>query len=142
MWHGKHIEFFIEGGRSRDGSVLKPRLGILANIVDAFIDADLPKVSLCSTPTRFFCTSHTGFLLCQSGNVALIPVHISYDHPPEESLLIRELMGEQKQRETLWGFLSVRCILLPLSRRGAVFGRLCIDSLPVAVRGGSEASVR
>ena len=45
MWHGKHIEFFIEGGRSRDGSVLKPRLGILANIVDAFIDADLPKVS-------------------------------------------------------------------------------------------------
>lgn len=44
MLHGQHIEFFIEGGRGRDGSILKPQLGILSNIVDAFIDADLPKV--------------------------------------------------------------------------------------------------
>jgi len=97
MCHGKHIEFFIEGGRSRDGCILSPRLGILAHIVDALIDADLPK-----------------------GNVAVVPVHISYDHPFEEDSMMNELMGQPKQKETLWGFLMAlfklfcRCWMQPL----------------------------
>eukprot|EP00210_Caulerpa_lentillifera_P009334 g8898.t1 len=82
LCHGKHLEFFIEGGRSRDGRLLEPKLGILADVVNAFIDSDLPK----------------------DGNVAIIPVNISYDHPVEENALLQELMGKSKQPETLWRF--------------------------------------
>jgi len=93
--HGKHLEFFIEGGRSRDGNLLEPKLGILTHVVNAFIDAELPK----------------------DGNVAVVPVNISYDHPLEERSLLLELMGCSKQPETLWGFLIgvgrllVKCLI-------------------------------
>ena len=56
-------------------------------------------------------------------------------------MLIRELMGERKQKETLWGFVSVRCMPVILLQGNALFGRLCINSLLVAVEGGSEALV-
>lgn len=42
---GVPLEFFIEGGRCRDGTVNQPKLGILSNVVDIFFDADLQRVS-------------------------------------------------------------------------------------------------
>jgi hypothetical protein len=35
---GHSLEFFIEGGRSRDGRVNSPKLGILSYVVDAVLD--------------------------------------------------------------------------------------------------------
>ena len=43
---GAPLEMFIEGGRSRDGRILPPKQGLLSLILDAVLDADLPKVSL------------------------------------------------------------------------------------------------
>ncbi len=41
---GANLEFFIEGGRSRDGRIGAPRLGLLALVVDAALDAPLARV--------------------------------------------------------------------------------------------------
>jgi len=41
---GASLEFFIEGGRSRDGRIGAPRLGLLALVVDAALDAPLARV--------------------------------------------------------------------------------------------------
>lgn len=37
------MEVFIEGGRSRDGRITLPRLGILSFVVDAFLDGHMEK---------------------------------------------------------------------------------------------------
>ena len=37
------MEVFIEGGRSRDGRITLPRLGILSFVVDAFLDGSMGK---------------------------------------------------------------------------------------------------
>ena len=37
------MEVFIEGGRSRDGRITLPRLGILSFVVDAFLDGGMHK---------------------------------------------------------------------------------------------------
>ncbi len=37
------MEVFIEGGRSRDGRITLPRLGILSFVVDAFLDGHMKK---------------------------------------------------------------------------------------------------
>eukprot|EP00884_Botryococcus_braunii_P017351 jgi/Botrbrau1/429/Bobra.110_2s0079.1 len=76
---GLPMEFFIEGGRSREGSIGTPRLGLLSYVVDAVLDESLPK------------------------RVALVPVAISYDMPVEESGMMAELAGRPKKKESLWG---------------------------------------
>lgn len=43
---GHSVEFFIEGGRSRDGRVNVPKLGLLSYVVDAVIDGDSKQVCL------------------------------------------------------------------------------------------------
>lgn len=43
---GHAIEFFIEGGRARDGHINKAKLGLLSYVVDAFLDGHLPKARL------------------------------------------------------------------------------------------------
>ncbi len=40
---GLPLEVFIEGGRSRDGRITLPRLGILSFVVDAFLDGRMDK---------------------------------------------------------------------------------------------------
>ena len=40
---GLPMEVFIEGGRSRDGRITLPRLGILSFVVDAFLDGSMGK---------------------------------------------------------------------------------------------------
>jgi len=42
---GLPLEVFIEGGRSRDGRITLPRLGILSFVVDAFLDGRMDKAS-------------------------------------------------------------------------------------------------
>lgn len=46
MANGHNVEFFIEGGRSRDGYIMKPKLGLLSYVIDAFVDGNLPRVIL------------------------------------------------------------------------------------------------
>ncbi len=76
-------EFFIEGGRSRTGKTLAPRLGMLSWDVDAFID------------------SH-------QRDLVFIPVAITYERLVEESSMIGELSGGEKTEESMLNLMRAR----------------------------------
>ncbi|MCK6591154.1 MAG: 1-acyl-sn-glycerol-3-phosphate acyltransferase, partial [Polyangiaceae bacterium] len=69
------IEFFVEGGRSRTGKLLPPKLGLLNMIVDAALSLEGRKVSF-------------------------VPVSIGYERMMEEGSYARELSGEAKRAES------------------------------------------
>lgn len=74
---GCNIEFFIEGGRSRTGKLILPKLGLLSILLEAY------KNGACED--MFF-----------------VPVFIGYDRVLEEGAYIHELEGGQKKPESLW----------------------------------------
>ena len=75
---GVPLEYFIEGGRSRTGRLLKPKLGMLDMTVEAYIKT-------------------------QSRPLAFVPVYIGYEKLIEGRSYIGELYGEKKKRESLLG---------------------------------------
>jgi glycerol-3-phosphate O-acyltransferase len=79
-------EFFIEGGRSRTGKILTPKLGMLSATVSAFI-----------TGVR--------------RDLYLVPVSIHYGRVVEEAAYQRELVGAEKEKESLRGLLKARALL-------------------------------
>jgi glycerol-3-phosphate O-acyltransferase len=79
-------EFFIEGGRSRTGKILTPKLGMLAAIVNAFI-AGVRR------------------------DLYFVPVSIHYGRIVEEEAYQRELAGAEKEEESLSALLKARSIL-------------------------------
>ncbi len=87
-------EFFIEGGRSRTGKLLPPKLGMLSAIVDAF--------------------SHG-----VRRDLYFVPVAIHYGRVVEEDAYKRELEGAEKQPESLLGLLQARRMLR--RRHGTVY---------------------
>ena len=87
-------EFFIEGGRSRTGRSLTPRLGMLSWNLEAFLASGRRDL--------FF-----------------VPIAISYERLVEEGAMVGELEGEEKQKESMLGLMRARNFL---SRRfGSVF---------------------
>lgn len=76
-------EFFIEGGRSRTGKTLAPRLGMLTWDVDAFI------------------SSH-------QHDLVFIPVAITYERLVEESSILDELSGGEKTEESVLNLMRAR----------------------------------
>ena len=76
-------EFFIEGGRSRTGKSLPPRLGMLGWQVDAFIES-----------------ARRDFLF--------VPVAVSYERLVEESVIVSELGGAKKKRESILRLVRAR----------------------------------
>jgi glycerol-3-phosphate O-acyltransferase len=87
-------EFFIEGGRSRTGKTLAPRLGMLSWDVDAFLESGRRDL--------FF-----------------VPIAITYEQLVEERAMLGELEGEAKQKESVWGLVRARKFLR--RRFGTVF---------------------
>jgi glycerol-3-phosphate O-acyltransferase len=77
---GVPMEYFIEGGRSRTGRMLKPKLGMLKMTVDAYVKS-------------------------QSKPLAFVPVYIGYEKLIEGRSYLGELYGEKKQKESLFGAL-------------------------------------
>lgn len=76
-------EFFIEGGRSRTGKTLAPRLGMLGWDVDAFLEN-------------------------RRSDLFFVPIAISYERLVEESGMIEELEGGEKSKESMLGLLRAR----------------------------------
>ena len=73
---GFSIEYFVEGGRSRSGRMLKPRTGMLAMTLRSFLrDSRKP--------------------------IAFVPVYIGYEKVIESGSYIGELHGEKKQKESI-----------------------------------------
>lgn len=76
---GVSIELFLEGGRSRTGKLLSPKLGLLSMIVDAAIAAE---------KRVYFC-----------------PISVGYERVVEERSLVRETTGGEKSKEDVQGLL-------------------------------------
>jgi glycerol-3-phosphate O-acyltransferase len=78
LTRGFPLEYFIEGGRSRNGRTLSPKAGILGMTVRSFIREH-------ARPLVF------------------VPVYIGYEKIVEGRTYLRELAGKPKQKESLWG---------------------------------------
>ncbi len=86
-------EFFIEGGRSRTGKILTPKMGMLSAIVNAFVDG-------------------------VRRDLYFVPISIQYGRVVEEDSYQRELVGAEKEKESLLGLLRARTLLR--QKRGTV----------------------
>ena len=78
---GSTLEFFIEGGRSRDGSILPPKYGLLNVILEAYKANRLK-------------------------DVLLVPIAVDYEHCPDLSSYVKYMMGGKKKKESLSGLLK------------------------------------
>ncbi len=76
------LEWYIEGGRSRSGKLLPPRLGLLAYVVDAYRRG-------------------------KAEDVFLIPVSIAYDQIQDIGDYVAEQRGGVKQKESFGWFVKV-----------------------------------
>jgi glycerol-3-phosphate O-acyltransferase len=83
---GFNIEFFIEGGRSRTGKMILPKLGLLSIIINAF------KNGACD-------------------DLIIAPIYIGYDRVLEESAYLNELEGGKKDPESLKQMIQARKFL-------------------------------
>ncbi len=92
------VEFFIEGGRSRTGRLLPPKLGVLSMVVDAAAEVRADR------------------------QVSLLPIAISYEKIAEEGAYARELAGERKKAEDLGEVVKAGKVVT--QRYGRVFLRV------------------
>ncbi len=79
-------EFFIEGGRSRTGKLLRPRVGLLGMYMDAAADR-------------------------LGGDVLFVPMALGYEKVAEEKEYFRELTGGEKKKEDLAALARTTTIL-------------------------------
>lgn len=91
---GFHLEFFMEGGRSRTGKLLPPKLGLLSMVVDAG-------------------------LRLRSQPVSFVPVSIGYERVIEQKAYAKELSGGEKEPEGVGGLLRTPRVLR--SRYGRLY---------------------
>jgi glycerol-3-phosphate O-acyltransferase len=87
-------EFFIEGGRSRTGKTLAPRMGMLSWNIHGFIDSG-------------------------RRDLLFVPVAITYERLVEEGSMVEELEGGAKQQESTFALVRARKLLR--RRFGSVF---------------------
>ena len=83
---GHNIEFFIEGGRSRTGKMVLPKMGLLAILIQAVEEG--------------FCN-----------DLVFVPTAICYDRIPEEESYLKEISGEAKAQENIGQLLRARRFL-------------------------------
>lgn len=93
---GHNIEFFIEGGRSRTGKMVLPKLGLLAILIQAVEEG--------------FCD-----------DLVFVPTSICYDRIPEEEVYVNEITGGVKKEESLGQLVRARRFLK--KRYGRVYVR-------------------
>ncbi len=86
LQRGYAIEVFLEGGRSRTGKLLEPKLGLLSMVVNATLD----------TPER---------------PVYFVPISIGYERIIETAAHQRELSGGEKVQEDASGLIGATRIL-------------------------------
>ncbi len=80
-------EFYVEGGRSRTGKLLFPKMGLVSMEVDAWLDG-------------------------AADDVLFVPVAIDYERLIEASAYARELAGGEKKKENLRDLLGAAGVLL------------------------------
>lgn len=111
------LEIFIEGGRTRTGSILPPKLGLLSIVADLTVCAEVPPVYA-------------------------VPVSIGYERGTEIMSLTRELSGGKKQPESFRSMLKGARILRRKQQYGFVnvqFGEAIEMRTFLAERGYANA---
>jgi glycerol-3-phosphate O-acyltransferase len=104
---GWPLEFFLEGGRSRTGKLLPPKLGLLSIVVDAVLGAEGAAESAPGRPVTF------------------VPISIGYERLVEERAYVHELSGGDKQKEDVGGlFRAATTALGRYGRLNVQFGEL------------------
>lgn len=88
-------EFFIEGGRSRSGRMLSPKLGLLGIMINAFLKGVRKEI-------------------------LFLPVSISYEYVAEVSDYARQNTGLPKKSENFLGFLKAAKQFIYCKRHGEV----------------------
>jgi len=101
---GRHLRWFIEGTRSRSGKLAPPKLGLLAYVVEAYLQE-------------------------RCDDLMLVPVSVSYDQLHEVEEFAGAARGEPKRSESL-GWL-LRYIRAQRGRFGNIYVRF---GEPVSVR--------
>jgi glycerol-3-phosphate O-acyltransferase len=91
---GHSIEYFIEGGRSRTGRLLRPKIGMLSMTVRSYA----------RNPAR---------------PVVFVPVYFGYERVVEAGTYVGELSGQPKQKESILGM--IRALPELRSRFGKVY---------------------
>jgi glycerol-3-phosphate O-acyltransferase len=81
-----NIIFYIEGGRSRTGKLLPPKVGLLSFLLQTVEEGAVE-------------------------DLTFVPAFIGYDQIPEENSYLRELAGRDKQKESLFSIIRAREIL-------------------------------
>ena len=89
LQQGYNLECFIEGGRSRTGKLLPPKLGILNFILDSILSGRVEDTIIC-------------------------PVSTQYDKVIESEGYVNELLGMPKKKENLADFLTSGSSVLSL----------------------------
>jgi glycerol-3-phosphate O-acyltransferase len=96
---GWTLEFFLEGGRSRTGKLLSPKVGLLSLVVDAALGVERP--------------------------VYFVPISIGYERVVEEKAFVSELTGGEKRPEDMRGLLaSADAIAQRYGRLNVQFGEI------------------
>ena len=83
---GYNLEFFIEGGRSRTGKLVLPKLGLMNMILRAYEEKAAP-------------------------DLMFVPTFIGYDQVPEEKAYLKELEGRAKEDESVGQLVKARKFL-------------------------------
>ncbi|KAL1917548.1 uncharacterized protein VTP21DRAFT_3941 [Calcarisporiella thermophila] len=99
---GHTLQCFVEGTRSRTGKLLPPKLGILKIVLEYFLSPDTPI----------------------DKDAILVPMNIGYDKVIETESYVNELLGNPKEKESLWGLATnTRLLQLKMGRIDVRFGK-------------------
>jgi glycerol-3-phosphate O-acyltransferase len=106
------LEWYLEGGRSRSGRLMPPRLGLLNYVVDAYRRG-------------------------KADDIQLVPVSIAYDQIQDVPDYAREAQGKTKEKESLgWLFRTVKSLR---RRYGDIYIRIG-EPVSLAATIGSNAA--
>ena len=112
---GYNVEQFIEGGRSRTGKLLLPKLGLLSILLNAYKNGACP-------------------------DMVFVPVSIGYDRVLEEKSYLQEIEGGTKQAENFWQVVRARKFLR--KRYGKVYLQFGEPHLPAGPGGPRRSGLR
>lgn len=94
------LEFFLEGGRSRTGKLLPPKIGFFSMVVDGALGVTKRPVDFC-------------------------PISIGYERVVEERSFVHELSGGEKEKEDIRGLFSTASLMAGrYGRLNVQFGEL------------------
>jgi glycerol-3-phosphate O-acyltransferase len=112
------LEWYMEGGRSRSGKLMPPRLGLLSYVVDSLRRG-------------------------KTDDIQLIPVSIAYDQIQDVPDYAREAQGKEKEKESIgWLLKAIRSLRRRYGDIHIRFGEpVSVKNVLASIEGGDEASV-